>query len=186
MKRSGTTREGRGAREEIVRARSARSRRLPAYGDESGQILVLTLGLTLVVLLLVTVIISITGVHLERKRLLDLADTLALAAADALTEEAVYAAGAPSAPPALTDPTTDTGLDLTDEAVARAVADYLATHPRVLDGLSDVVVLTAQSPDGRSARVVLTSLAQPALIGPVTSLFSDGVSLTAQATARIW
>lgn len=164
----------------------ARAHRLPARGDESGQILVLTLGLTLVVLLLVTVIVSITGIHLERKRLLDLADNLALAAADALTEDAVYSGGAPGAPPALADPTTDTGIDLTDEAVARAVADYLATHPRALDGLRDVVVVSAESPHGRSARVVLTSLAQPALISPVTSLFSDGVALTAQATARVW
>ena len=37
---------------------ASRARRLPARGDESGQILVLTLGLTLVVLLLVTVIVS--------------------------------------------------------------------------------------------------------------------------------
>lgn len=165
--------------------RSRRSR-LPARGDESGQILVLTLGLTLVVLLLVTVIVSITGIHLERKRLLDLADTLALAAADAMTEDAVYATGSPGAPPDDADPAADTGLDLTDEAVAGAVADYLVAHPRALDGLSDVVVVAAESPDGRSARVVLTSLAQPALISPVTSLFSDGVTLTAQSTARVW
>ena len=93
-----------------------------------------------------TLIVSIAGVHLEHKRL----------------------------------------LDLTDEAVARAVTDYLVTHPRSLDGLSDVFVVTSDSSDGRSVRVVLTSLAQPTLISPVTSLFSDGVMLTAQATARVW
>ena len=173
----------------------ARASRLPARGDDSGQILVLTLGLTLVVLLLVTVIVSLTGIHLERKRLLDLADNLALAAADAMTEEVIYGAGVTSLPPGgvpddaagpSNDVTSDTGLALTDEAVAEAVSDYLATHPRALDGLSDVVVVLAHSPDGRSAHVVLTSRAQPALISPVTSLFSDGVTLTAQSTARVW
>ena len=168
-----------------------RASRLPARGDDSGQILVLTLGLTLVVLLLVTVIVSLTGIHLERKRLLDLADNLALAAADAMTEEVIYGPGATlpapgdAASPA-DDATFDTGLALTDAAVAREVADYLATHPRALEGLSDIVVVLAQSPDGRSAQVVLTSRAQPALISPVTSLFSDGVTLTAQSTARVW
>ena len=170
-----------------------RSSRLPARGDDSGQILVLTLGLTLVVLLLVTVIVSLTGIHLERKRLLDLADNLALAAADAMTEEVIYGADAgavtspaPGGADTGPDVTSDTGLALTDDAVAEEVADYLATHPRALDGLSDVVVVLAQSPDGRSAQVVLTSRAQPALISPVTSLFSDGVTLTAQSTARAW
>ncbi|SDC58398.1 Putative Flp pilus-assembly TadE/G-like [Sanguibacter gelidistatuariae] len=163
--------------------------RLPARGDESGQILVLALGLTLVVLLLVTVIVSLTGIHLERKRLIDLADNLALAAADAMTEESIYGAiGAPGAPNAGTagPASTDANLPLTDDDVVRAVADYLVAHPDAMNGLSDVVVLEASSPDGRSARVVLTSLAQPALISPVTSLFSDGVTLRAQSTARVW
>ena len=184
-------------RDRPTSAGRARGSRLPARGDDSGQILVLTLGLTLVVLLLVTVIVSLTGIHLERKRLLDLADNLALAAADAMTEEVIYGAGAGAGAGAVTSPapggaapgpdvTSDTGLALTDDAVAREVADYLAMHPRALDGLSDVVVVLAQSPDGRSAQVVLTSRAQPALISPVTSLFSDGVTLTAQSTARAW
>lgn len=158
--------------------------RLPARGDESGQILVLALGLTLVVLLLVTVIVSLTGIHLERKRLIDLADNLALAAADSMTAESIY--GATGAAAGLADTGTDAHLPLTDADVARAVADYLAAHPDAAAGLSDVVVLVADSPDGRSARVVLASLAQPALISPVTSLFSDGVALSAESTARVW
>lgn len=157
--------------------------RLPARGDESGQILVLALGLTLVVLLLVTVIVSLTGIHLERKRLIDLTDNLAIAAADAMTAESVYSTlGAPAATPAV----TDAHLPLADADVAQAVADYLTAHPDAADGLRDVVVLVADSPDGRSAHVVLTSRAQPALMSPVTSLFSDGVVLTAESTARVW
>lgn len=160
--------------------------RLPDRHDDSGQILVLALGFTLVVLLLVTVVVSLTGIHLERKRLLDLADTLALAAADAMSDEVVYGPGASGSTLDAAGAGDDTGLLLTDEAVAAAVADYITTHPQALDGLSDVVVMAAESPDGRSARVVLSSRAQPALISPVTSLFSDGVTLTAQATARVW
>lgn len=161
--------------------------RLPARGDESGQILVLALGLTLVVLLLVTVIVSLTGIHLERKRLIDLTDNLAIAAADAMTAESVYSTlGAPAATPAATPAVTDAHLPLADADVAQAVADYLTAHPDAADGLRDVVVLVADSPDGRSAHVVLTSRAQPALMSPVTSLFSDGVVLTAESTARVW
>lgn len=159
--------------------------RRPARGSEDGQILVLSLGYTVVLLLLVTVIVSLTGIHLERKRLHDLADTLALAAADAMTAEAIY--GQPPGPrdPVPTGP-TDGGLELTDADVARAVAEHLAAHPSATDGLSDVVVLVADSPDGRSAHVVLASRAQPALLSPVTSLFSDGVALAAESTARVW
>lgn len=170
----------RGGRGPIWRARR------PDHHDDSGQILVLALGFTLVVLLLVTVVVSLTGIHLERKRLLDLADTLALAAADAMSDEVIYAPGASASPLDGAGAGGDTGLVLTDEAVAAAVADYVALHPQALDGLSDVVVVAADSPDGRSARVVLSSRAQPALISPVTSLVSDGVTLTAQATARVW
>ena len=160
--------------------------RLPERHDDGGQILVLALGFTLVVLLLVTVVVSLTGIHLERKRLLDLADTLALAAADAMSEEVVYASGASGSPLDGAGAGGDTGLVLTEDAVAAAVADYVTSHPQALDGLSDVVVVAADSPDGRSARVILSSRAQPALISPVTSLFSDGVTLAAQATARVW
>ena len=47
---------------------------------DDGQIMILTIGFVVVALLLVTVVASAAGVHLERKRLLALADVLALEA----------------------------------------------------------------------------------------------------------
>lgn len=140
--------------------------------------MVLALGFTIVLLLLVTVIVSLTGIQLERKRLLDLADNLALEAADSIDESSIYGIEQP--------PGDASHAPLTDEGVRAAVAEYLAANPGVTAGLEAVTVVSATSPDGRTARIVLASRARPTLISPVTSLFSDGVVLTAESTARAW
>lgn len=145
---------------------------------DEGQIMVLALGFTVVLLLLVTVIVSLTGVQLERKRLADLADNLALEAADSIDASSIYGSDRP--------PGTASEAPLTDAGVRSAVAEHLADNPAALAGLDGVTVVSATSPDGRSARVVLASRARPTLISPVTSLFSDGVVLTAESTARAW
>lgn len=138
---------------------------------DDGQILVLATGLVVVFLLLVSVIVSITGLHLERTRLRDLADCLALAGADSMTLGGMYDA--------------DQNL-LTDDGVAAAVASYLAAHPGLTAGLGEVEVVVADAPDGKSARVVLRSMAKPTLVSSVTSVFSDGTELIAQGTAQAW
>ena len=65
--------------------------------EEDGRILLLTSAFVAFALLLVTVVVSATEVHLERKRLYALADALALTAADSTTPETFYSGGA--APP---------------------------------------------------------------------------------------
>ena len=153
-------------------------RRGPDARSDDGQIMVLALGFTIVLLLLVTVIASLTGIQLERKRLADLADNLALEAADSIDASSIYGTEKP--------PGAASEAPLTDEGVRAAVAEYLAAHPGATSGLEAVAVVSATSPDGRTARVVLASRARPTLISPVTSLFSDGVVLTAESTARAW
>ena len=61
---------------------------------DDGQVMILTLGFVVVALLLITVVVSAAGVHLERKRLLALADLLALEAADAVGDDQYFAPGA--------------------------------------------------------------------------------------------
>lgn len=53
--------------------------------DERGSTTVFTLGLVIVVLLLIVVVTSAASVHLERKRLWNLTDSIALEVSDALT-----------------------------------------------------------------------------------------------------
>lgn len=160
-----------------MKAVVARRRGVDPRSDE-GQIMVLALGFTVVLLLLVTVIVSLTGIQLERKRLADLADNLALEAADSIDESSIYGTEVP--------PSEAAEAPLTDAGVRAAVAEYLAANPGAVSGLEAVTVVSATTPDGRTARVVLASRARPTLISPVTSLFSDGVVLTAESTARAW
>jgi hypothetical protein len=60
-------------------------------GDD-GQIMILSIGFTIVALLLVTGVVSATGIHLERKRLLAAADSIAVEAADELSAPGYFPA----------------------------------------------------------------------------------------------
>ncbi|WP_233565712.1 pilus assembly protein TadG-related protein [Cellulomonas sp. PhB143] len=146
---------------------------------EDGRILLLATGFVALVLVLVTVVVSATAIHLDRTRLLDVADGAALAAADAVAEQSLYQGTAP--PPEVAG-----GLVLTDPEVRDAVVDYLAQNPRVTAGLEDVALVEASTPDGRSARVVLTARSRPVLVSWATAPWSDGVLVRARSTARAW
>src|SRR4051794_40876633 len=78
------------------------SRRLPAMRrslrhDDEGTIMLLTLGFTVIALMLVLVVAAATQVHLQRMRLTHVADEVALDAADSL-DVAGYYAGEEGAP----------------------------------------------------------------------------------------
>lgn len=144
-------------------------------GDrESGRIMLLTSAFVAFALMLVAVVASASAVHLDRKALYDVADLAAADAADAMSPGAFYAgAGAPAEGAPLT---------LSDAGVRAAVEQYLAEHPPGLP----VAVAEASSPDGRSARVVLTGASRPPLLRWFTDAYGGGVPLTASATARAW
>jgi hypothetical protein len=158
-----------------VRAWLARldARRRDVRGDD-GQILVLTLGYVVIALLLVTVVASASAVHLERKRLLALADLAALESADALAERGYFPTGADGRP----------GLPLSDASVRAAVEDYLRDNPGAAAGLDDLTVLSATTPDGESAEVRLGAVARPAVVSWVLSPWTDGIALEAESVAR--
>lgn len=131
-------------------------------------------------LLLVTVVISATGVHLDRKRLLATADATALEAADALSAGSYF-------DPSTAGATTSGGqILLTDRAVEAAARAYLAQNPQISDRFVRLELVDAAAVDGRSAQVRLRALVRPALVSWVTAPWSDGIVLEAASTARAW
>lgn len=161
-------------------ARKTRRCRPGGAGGDDGQTTVLTLGLVVVALLLVTVVVSATGVHLDRKRLLATADATALEAADALSTASYF------------DPSTGAAaisggqILLTDRAVEGAARAYLAENPEIRERFVRLELVDAAAVDGRSAQVRLRAVVRPALVSWVTAPWSDGIVLEAESTARAW
>jgi hypothetical protein len=149
----------------------ARGRLRRTVRGDDGQVLLLAIAYAVLALLLVTTVASATAVHLERKRLVALADQTALAAADALDREAYYARR------------TDGPLvQLTDASVRAAAEVHLAASPGAAR-LSGLRLVTART-DGRTAEVTLVAVARPAVMTWVTAPWSDGIGLQATARAR--
>lgn len=151
-----------------------RLKRVHGTGDE-GQIMILALGFSVLAILLLTVVVSASGVHLDRKRLLALADLTALSAADAIDEGAYYAPDRPQ--PA----EGDTALVLTDASVRRAATGYLASAASTT-GLNDVQLVAATATDG-TVTITLHALTRPVLLSVITAPWSDGIDLVATASA---
>jgi hypothetical protein len=143
-------------------------------GGDDGQIMILTIGFVVVAILLITVVASAAGVHLERKRLLALADLLALEGADAVSDDRYYTPGADRSP----------GLPLTDAAVRSAIEEYLDDNPDAAGQWDELAVLSATTPDGASARVQLGAVTHPFLVSWVLAPWQDGIALEAESTAR--
>lgn len=138
-------------------------------GDDTGRVLLLVLVYFLISLLLVAAVTAATGVHLERKRLLALADQAALAAAVAVDDPGYYARDG------------DRLVHLTEPGVRAAAEDHLAVSATGrLAGLRVARTWT----DGSSAEVTLEAVAHPPLLGWLTRAWSDGVPLRATSRAR--
>lgn len=147
-----------------------------ARGDD-GQVTLLVLGFVLLAVALITVVVAATGVHLDRKRLLDLSDLASLDAADSLTDTGYFATAPGEGPQS---------VPLTSDAVRAAVERYVREHPDRAAHWSSVQVLEASTPDGRTAVVRLGAVSRLALVGPLLAPWSDGVRIEATATARAW
>ena len=154
--------------------------RPPGGGDgDSGQVLLLALVYGLVAILLVLVVVAASAVHLDRKRLLALADGAALDAADAVDEAAYFEA--------TERPEGIDAVPVTDDTVRDSVVAYLERQ-QAPSRFSDLAVDTAATgtPDGQTAVVVLTARSLPLLPDAVAGSFTDGVPLrvTASATSQ--
>ena len=133
-------------------------RRHHRLGDE-GSVLPLTLGYTLLAIVLVLVGADAMSLYLAHKRADTVADAAALAASDGFAF--VVEGGSPRA---LLDP-----ADVHDQAA------------EVIAATGDVTLVEAGTPDGVSARVTVATVWHP----PVSSVFvPDGVRIEATATSR--
>lgn len=131
--------------------------------------IVLIVGYVMIALLLVTVVIAISSVHLEHKRLLSLADGASLAAADSYTlGEVMGDGGTPSAV-------------LRSGRVRSVAADFIARSPSSARFDQLAVSAATGSPDGSTAVVVLGAAAHPPV---VNFLVPDGIRIEAVSTAR--
>lgn len=137
--------------------------------NDEGQTTVLVVGLSVICLLLAIVILAVTTVNLQARKLLSAADGATLAAADSFTiavEEGAESGNAPV---------------LDDSAAAEAVAGYLAAagaHGR-FEGLS--VESVSVGDGGQTVDVVLTATARPPVVNWIVP---QGVTVVASSSSR--
>lgn len=152
-----------------------RATALRARGDDGG-ITLLSLGFAVLALLLILVVASATTLHIQRTRLTQIADELAIDGADAMDVAAYYDGRAG-------EPTDVAAVDLSNDAVRSVVNDHLAAYASRyhLDG---VRVVRAESPDGNTAVVTVAVVVQPLFGLEALMPWTDGVTLTATSSSR--
>lgn len=127
---------------------------------EEGSVLLLILGYVLLAIAVLFVCVCATDLSLTQKRLDALADAAALAGADGFT---------------LVVDGESVRAELTDDGVRAQVQALWQAVPR------DAALVSAETPDGVSARVTVTTDWVPPLFAPFVA---DGLRLEATATSR--
>lgn len=144
--------------------------------EDRGSISLLTLGFAVLAIMLILVVASATQLQLDRTRLTQLADELAIDAADAMDIPAYYAGSAER-------PTDRAAVDLAPAAMRAVVDAHVAEYAHRLR-LDNAVVVAVTSPDGKTAVVTVAVVVQP-LFGLEALLpWTDGITLTATSSAR--
>ena len=134
--------------------------------SDRGSILPLIAGLLALSLSAALAVSAVTSLSLERHRLVALSESTALAAADHFDPARLIRDGGGVRAP------------LTDDSVRAAAVEYLAGSQTSFDSLR---LITADSPDGYRARIVLTATWKT----PIVSQFvSVSVPIRAEAWAR--
>ncbi|WP_406245783.1 hypothetical protein ACI7YT_12130 [Microbacterium sp. M] len=128
--------------------------------DEDGSILPLMLGYAVLAIAVIFACVCATDLYIAQKRLDSLADAAALAGSDgfALVVEGENARAV-----------------LSDAGVHEQAAAVVAAVP------GDATLVSAEAPDGVTARVTVASTWHPPLFSPFVP---DGVALEASATSR--
>ena len=153
--------------------RTALRQRLTGSSDD-GQIMLLIIFYAVIALALATVVVSASAVHLERKRLLEVADGAALNAADEVDAAGYFGEGVEPG-----------SVPLSDSSVRSSVDDYLSDRDAYADFTALAVGAQTGTSDGRTAEVTLYSTVTPPLIGWAIEAFSGGITLHATSTARV-
>ena len=139
-----------------------------AEPSDEGRVLLLSLAYCAILVALILVVAAATAVHLERKRLMDLADLTALQVADAMTDDRYFARAGGTAL-----------VTLSDDDVRAAAQDHLAAAPEA-DRFPHLELIEASSPDGRTAVIRLRAVAPV----PFAIVARDAVTIEAVARAR--
>jgi hypothetical protein len=144
--------------------------------DDAGSISLLTLGFAILAIVLILVVSAATQIQLQRTRLTQMADELALDAADAMDVPAYYAGAAER-------PTDEAAVGLSPASMRAVVNGRLAGYAGRYH-LDHVSVVAVGSPDGKTAVVSVAVVVRP-LFGLEALLpWSDGITLTATSSAR--
>ena len=142
--------------------------RQETHPKEEGQIAVLSIGFVLLALLTASVVMAVSAVYIEHKKLLSLADGAALAASDTFMAGDMEGGAAPS-------------VSLGDERVSAAVQAYLAASDAYARHDQLHVEPGTRSSPGGTALVKLSAVAHP----PVVSfLLPEGIYVEATSAAR--
>ena len=153
--------------------------KLRAPAGDDGQVLLLVLVYTLLAFLLVTAVADAAAVHLQRNRLVSLADASALNAAQALDSARFYRQGPPAA-----GGSGGPVVPVSDASVRASVARFLALSgaDQRFTGL-DVAEPTG-SPDGAGVEVTLSAVARLPVLTPVVAAWWRGVPLRVTSRAQ--
>jgi Putative Flp pilus-assembly TadE/G-like len=137
---------------------------------DEGQITLLIIGFTIIVLLLVTVIANVSKAFVWRRSISSWADAAALAASQSVGEDRVYASG------------LTTTLPVSEEDAVRAVDEFITDN-----GVAErFPALSRQVDVDRTAgtiRVTLTTAMPLVFTNVVSDAFSDGVTIVGTASS---
>ncbi|MGG5171241.1 pilus assembly protein TadG-related protein [Pseudarthrobacter sp. J1738] len=136
--------------------------------NEGGQLMVMIIGYVLLSLLLATVVMAISNVYIEHKKLLSVADSAAVAAADSYSLGQNQGGSSPVA-------------ELNSQRVYNSAQDFLVKDNATVRFNALALDPRTGSTDGRTANVVLTAVVHPPV---VNFLIPDGIRIEASSTAR--
>jgi len=150
-------------------------RRAKEAGD-GGSISLLALGFAILAIVLILVVSAATEVQLQRTRLAQIADELALDAADAMDVPTYYAGLAER-------PNDEAAVGLSESSMRAVVAGHLGEYATRYH-LDDVDAVQVRSPDGKTAVVTVAVVVRPLFGLDALLPWSHGITLTATSAAR--
>ena len=146
--------------------------RLRLARSDEGTIGILTLGFTVLALMLILVVSAASAVHLTRLRLTHLADELAEDAADAVDTGGYF-----------DGPGTGlASIDLATAAMTSAVQRHV--DERGVDHLEGVHLVSVETLDDSTARITIEVTVYPLFGVEALMPFADGITLRATGESR--